>query len=402
MRGYVLKSLGLMMLLWLPMLTAVQTVLAADVPPQIAQPLIREGDFALKLSLALSLGTPANETEAEKLLSEVNIIPKNGWLADYPITPDIAAELSNAVQDAAVSGKISLRVEEALQKFDSVLAQSNLPITLAPTDASNPLEPQEDTNSPVAQVTTPNYHSQTVIENYYQSTGPPIVTYYAPPPAYYSLYGWVPFGFWSAGFWFPGFFVLNNFHQAQFFGNQHFFVSNHFRDTFYGRTFRVNAVDRFHGRAFFDGTRTNSSREFIGVGRGRSNSVSTFQAPRGSREFSGAARSRGGEAFFGSRTGRGLNTPSIGATQRSMGARSGHSGGISREISLTSNSGRGSMPAPSGRSFSAPSNSGRGVSMPSRMGGASQSFSHGGGGFSGGSRSGGSGRSGGGGGRGSH
>jgi len=39
-----------------------------DIPP-VAQPLVREGDFAIRLAALYGLGAPANETEAEDLLS---------------------------------------------------------------------------------------------------------------------------------------------------------------------------------------------------------------------------------------------------------------------------------------------------------------------------------------------
>ena len=75
-------------------------------PPPIGGPLVREGDFAVRLLSALDLGTTDDEVEAETRLGEVGIIPRNGWIADYPVTPDVLGELQKAVVDAASSRKI--------------------------------------------------------------------------------------------------------------------------------------------------------------------------------------------------------------------------------------------------------------------------------------------------------
>ena len=89
--------------------------------PPLEQPLIREGDLAMKLVEALKLGTPESETEAESILSSVDITPRNGWIADYPVTPDIVDELQSAVGEAADSGKIAMAREAALKIFRDVM-----------------------------------------------------------------------------------------------------------------------------------------------------------------------------------------------------------------------------------------------------------------------------------------
>src|SRR6185369_6124133 len=102
---------GLMMSMLLLMLPAGVVADANQMyagAPSIAQQLVREGDFALKLGLAVQVGTPQDEVEAENLLTEVGVMPKNGWIADYPVTPDIIDEIYSAVREAAVSNKISL------------------------------------------------------------------------------------------------------------------------------------------------------------------------------------------------------------------------------------------------------------------------------------------------------
>src|SRR5512139_3944472 len=75
-------------------------------PRTIERSLIREGLFAVKLADALKLGPVKSEAEAENMLALVGISPKNGWIADYPLTPEIIGELQNAIAMAADSGKI--------------------------------------------------------------------------------------------------------------------------------------------------------------------------------------------------------------------------------------------------------------------------------------------------------
>ena len=78
----------------------------ATQPPPIAQALVREGDFAIQLAQALKMGQAKNEADAESALASAGIAPKNGWIADYPMTPDIVGELQNAIGTAADSGKL--------------------------------------------------------------------------------------------------------------------------------------------------------------------------------------------------------------------------------------------------------------------------------------------------------
>ena len=206
-------------------------------PQSIGQQLVREGDFALKLGLALGVGMPQDEVEAENLLADVGIMPKNGWIADYPVTPDIIGELYKAVRDAAASNKIPLSVEVALQRLNDVMVQAGLSIETPSAGKSYTAQAPGVQEPP----------GSTVINNYYQNEGPPTVTYYTPPPDYYYMYGWVPFPFWSAGLWFPGFFILNDFHRTVFIDNRAVFVSNHFRDFRRNRIVRIDPAARFNG-----------------------------------------------------------------------------------------------------------------------------------------------------------
>jgi hypothetical protein len=61
--------------------------------PPVGQPVVSEGDFAVRLAFALAVVTTEDEVEAESRLGEIGIAPRNGWIADYPVTPDIVAEL---------------------------------------------------------------------------------------------------------------------------------------------------------------------------------------------------------------------------------------------------------------------------------------------------------------------
>jgi len=90
-------------------------------PPSIEQGLIREGSFAIKLAEALKIGPVKSEAEAENMLASVGIAPKNGWIADYPLTPDIIGELQKAIGEAADSGKIAMKKEEAIKAFQNLM-----------------------------------------------------------------------------------------------------------------------------------------------------------------------------------------------------------------------------------------------------------------------------------------
>ena len=336
--------MGLLLLL-LPALSQAQPESPADLPP-ISQALVREGDFAIRLHSAMGLGTVQDETSAESGLGKAGIMPRNGWIADYPVTPDIFGELQKAVADAVSNGKIAMGREEALKRLDAVASETRLgirPQTEAITEAAPEQAAPED------------YPNPTVINNYYETEGPPIVTYYTPPPDYYYLYGWIPYPFWCAGFWFPGYFILHDFHRSFRSHDRVAFVSNHFNDIRSHRVFRVDPVSRFNGRTFA-GIGVTNRRGFISTGVSRSQRT-IFNAPRaqaspGMRPLPGmrpSYRSSGGSGrSFGSAAGgpvRSFSAPSRGAaTGRSFSAPSGGAG----------------------RSFSAPAGGGgRGVSAPS-------------------------------------
>jgi hypothetical protein len=66
--------------------------------------MVRQGDFALSLVEVLELGKAYSETQAQEMLAELGIEPKNGWVSDYPMTPDIIGELQDAVGRASDYG----------------------------------------------------------------------------------------------------------------------------------------------------------------------------------------------------------------------------------------------------------------------------------------------------------
>jgi hypothetical protein len=90
-------------------------------PPPSEQRLVREGSFAMRLAEALKIEEVKNEAEAESKLASVGIVPKNGWIADYPLTPDVIGELQKAVGEAADSGKIAMNKDEAIKVFQNLV-----------------------------------------------------------------------------------------------------------------------------------------------------------------------------------------------------------------------------------------------------------------------------------------
>lgn len=234
-----LPVIGLLILL-APLTASSQTEEAQTGPPPIAAPLVREGDLAVKLALSLGISTTDDEIEAESRLADAGILPRNGWIADYPVTPDIVGELNQAVGSAADAGKVSFGRDEALRLFNDVLSGAGLSMTpYSPSGSVGAAPPGSE-----------NYPNPAVVNNYYYSQGPPVMTCYTPPAAFYPLYVWVPFPFWWSSFWFPGFFVLHDFHKTVIVNTRVVFVSNHFRDVRIHRVFRIDPAARFQGRTF--------------------------------------------------------------------------------------------------------------------------------------------------------
>jgi len=223
----------------------------ATQPPSIAQTLVREGDFAIKLAEALKIGQAKNETEAESTLASAGIAPKNGWIADYPVTADIVGELQNAVGTAADSGKLGRKKEEALKAFRTTAVELELPIIAELPDG------YAESSAPTAS----QYTGPSEINNYYDTEGPPVVTYYPPPPDYDYMYAWVPSPFWCSGFLFPGFFILHDFHRVIYRHGHASIITNHIRDHRTGRFYAIDPVRR-HAGTISGGRDTPSARGF--------------------------------------------------------------------------------------------------------------------------------------------
>jgi hypothetical protein len=130
-------------------------------PPPVESTLVREGDFATRLVSALEIGMAENETEAETLLASAGIAPKNGWISDYPITPDILGELQETVAAAADSNRLPMGKDEALEVLDSVAVDLGLYV-LSYTSGDYAETP------PPASL---QYTEPTVINNYYYREG---------------------------------------------------------------------------------------------------------------------------------------------------------------------------------------------------------------------------------------
>jgi hypothetical protein len=307
MKNFFTILIILMAFVLTPALSNAQTDQTSTTSPPLSQPLVREGTLAMKLAEVFKMGAPANEAEAESMLNAAGIAPRNGWIADYPVTPDIIGELQTAISEAAESGKIAAGKDAALKTFQDVITEFSLSVR-----AGTSGQGAGETSAPI-------YPDSTVINNYYYNEGPPVVTYYAPPPDFAYLYVWVPYPFWWWDFWFPGFFVLSDFDvRVHGHGHRHGeFISNHFHDFRTGRISRIDPANRFPGRTFHERGGTgwasssarrgaeaifNRSRNFT-TGRGNRTSVS----PSGNRlapSNMGRTRTGAGSKFrgYGART----------------------------------------------------------------------------------------------------
>ena len=224
-------------LLFVPLVVYAESGKQASNPPPVAPALVREGDFASKLAGALNMGAPKNETEAESMLTGAGIAPRNGWISDYPMTPDVILEVQKATGDAADGKRLALGKEEALKAFRTTALELEIPmIAEGPSGYAEGPPP-----------TAPQYTDSSVVDNYYYDEGPPVYSYYPPPWDYSYLYAWVPYPFYWTGFFFPGFFILNDFDRCFFVHGRFFTVSNHFFDHDHHRFSTVNAVNRWRG-----------------------------------------------------------------------------------------------------------------------------------------------------------
>lgn len=239
-------------LLLMPITVKAASYEGTQAPPPVAQALVREGDFAVQLAGALNLGTFDDEAKAEDVLASVGIAPRNGWIADYPLTPDIVAELKDSIDRAVDSNQLLMSRVSAQTNFDDLAARMGLPVA-----AGSQGEYAQGSSG------SSDYVEPTIVDNYYYDDGPPVVTYYAPPWDYAYLYTWVPWPFWYTDYFFPGFFILNDFDRViivdrdhdhhhdrdrDFHSREVHRVSNHVVDPSTHRTALVDPVTRNTGR----------------------------------------------------------------------------------------------------------------------------------------------------------
>jgi hypothetical protein len=215
------------------------------------------------------MGTTENEAEAVDILSSAGISPRNGWIANYPVTPDIIGELETAIIAAADAKKLSIEKEEALKAFRDLTAEVGLEVVSEPSGEYAQTQPKGYAEPP----------DSTVINNYYYDVGPPVVTYYPPPWDYYYLYAWVPYPFWWHGFHFGGFFVLHDFHRVVHVHKKVVAVSNHFTHPVTKKVVTIDPVKRRSGDFLKDGSDRPRRRGF-GSPEVRKGAESIFERSR--------------------------------------------------------------------------------------------------------------------------
>jgi hypothetical protein len=311
-----------------------QSEKTATQTPPVAPPLIREGDFAIKLAEALKIGRAESEAEAEDILASAGIAPKNGWIADYPMTPDIIGELEKAISEAADAKRLPMGKDEALRVFRTAAVELELPIIVE--------VPDRNLASPSP--TAPEYIKPSVIDNYYYSEGPPVVTYYLPPPDYYYLYAWIPSPFWFSGFYFRGFYILHDFNRVVFINRHVCTITNHIRDHRTGRIFTIHPERRDEGRSFSN--RNTPMRGFNST-EARNGARSIYERSRGRVPLGNTTPPIKANGFNNrnpsySRSGRGIETPvyNRGGNPSGFNGRNGNYGRppvIDRRINRTPN-----------------------------------------------------------------
>ncbi|HAM52986.1 MAG TPA: hypothetical protein DCP92_20660 [Nitrospiraceae bacterium] len=205
MKSRITAWILLILMVLTPTLAFAQTQQPDTSAPPVSQPLVREGTFAVGLVKALNLSETTNETEAESILTKAGVAPANGWISDYPVTPDVVGDLKASITKATQAGSITTsdaNAQNALQTVENYYA-----MTVAPAPSA---APQGESGS--------GYYDNTVVDNYYNDEGPPVVTYYTPPPDYSYLYTWVPYPFWWWGWWFGGYYILSGFTFPAYYG----------------------------------------------------------------------------------------------------------------------------------------------------------------------------------------
>ncbi len=213
-------------------------------PPPVEQPLVREGEFAVKLATALNLTSSQNEAAAENYLASINITPRNGWIADYPMTPDIIAEIRGSAARSASSGKLHISATNADGIVDKVSIAMNLPVKVAGQNYNYESGSGYQSSSVAPPPKVSEYLEPYVIDDYYYANEPPVVTYYPPPEGFAYLYDWVADPFWWDGYGFGGFFILVDFDRL----HNNRVITNHVTNA-NGTVSRINATARARASA---------------------------------------------------------------------------------------------------------------------------------------------------------
>jgi hypothetical protein len=182
-------------LVLIPLMVNAQSEQNKPGPPPIEQSFVREGSFAMKLVEALKMGQAKSEAEAESMLTSVGIAPRTGWIADYPLTPDIIGELRNAIGVALDSGKLAMNKDEAMMAVQ-VLVDNQWRLSAAPGKEQ---AREYGEYPPTAYEGYEPYYNP---EPYYF----PYYPYYYPYPYYYSGYYYAyPYPYFRGGFAIRGF-----------------------------------------------------------------------------------------------------------------------------------------------------------------------------------------------------
>ena len=111
-----------------PFTASVNAQSATSQRPPVEQPLVREGDFAIELATALNLTKSHDEAAAESSLAAINIAPRNGWISDYPMTPDIISEVRESAARSASAGSLNMSESDAGSTVDRISIAMNLPV----------------------------------------------------------------------------------------------------------------------------------------------------------------------------------------------------------------------------------------------------------------------------------
>jgi hypothetical protein len=314
--------------------------------PPVAQALVREGDFAVKLAAKLDLGNPANEAAAEEMLARTGVSPLNGWISDYPITPEIIGQIGDSITTASGAGKLPMASGEATKGLYSLASQMNLP-TPAGQGAGTTV-----VGTTPAGTAPEGGSSPTVVNNYYYDQGPPIISYYPPPADYVYLYDWVPYPAIWFGFWFPGFFICHNFTHTVIISNTGFvtrtgIVTNRIIDPATRTVTTIDPVVR---------TSTGTVRPMTALRTGSGRLFRTAADMNRGVTLSGVSPVRTGTAISGSAANNGgFRTLEARKGAQAIYSRSVQGMGAPNQGTMMTRGGGNATPGRAGRSYNAPS-----------------------------------------------